>query len=99
MLKRRCWRCAVTVMRRHWRDDAACQGLPLEWFFPEKPNGEESYERGKRVCAKCTVREQCLALVEDFVATGDRYGLFGGLTPAERRFARRVEINRVLWRD
>ena len=86
-------------MRRWWTDEAACRGLPTEWFFPEKPNGEKGYERGKIVCASCTVRTECLALTKDFVATGDRYGLFGGLTPAERRLTRRVEINRVLWRD
>jgi len=84
-------------MRRHWRDQAACRGLPMEWFFPEKPNGDTSYDQGKRVCTTCPVTEQCLALAADFVATGDRYGLFGGKTPAERRFARRVTINNVLW--
>jgi WhiB family redox-sensing transcriptional regulator len=85
-------------MNLRWRDRAACVGLPLEWFFPDPPKGEVSYDNGKRVCANCPVTEQCLALADDFVATGDRYGLFGGKTPAERRLVRRVAVNVVLWR-
>lgn len=86
-------------MRRHWREQAACLGLPLEWFFPEHPTGEESYERGKEVCQSCQVREQCLDLAKDFVATGDRYGVFGGLTPGERRAMRRLDIRDVPWKQ
>ncbi len=80
-----------------WRDRAACIGLPMEWFFPEHPKGEASYDNGKRVCAGCPVTAECLLLAADYVATGDRYGLFGGKTPAERRLARRVKLNEVLW--
>jgi WhiB family redox-sensing transcriptional regulator len=82
-----------------WRDKAACHGLPPDWFFPPQPKGDSSYDEGKRVCATCSVTEQCLGLTTDFIATGDRYGLFGGMTPAERRFARRVQLNVVLWRE
>jgi hypothetical protein len=70
----------------------------MEWFFPAHPKGESSYDHGKRVCATCPVTAECFALTLDFVATGDRYGLFGGKTPAERRFARRVELNIELWK-
>ena len=75
----------------HWRNRAACQGLPSEWFFPER-GGEKSYEQGKEVCRMCTVRRPCLELANDFVSSGDRYGLFGGLTPQERKIQRCEDI-------
>lgn len=73
-----------------WEDRAACRGLPLDLFFPEGTGTqkESSYEKAKAVCATCTVRAQCLAVTEMFVPTGDRNGVFGGMTPAERRLAR-----------
>ena len=83
-------------MRKHdWYDHALCIGLPTEWFFPEQ-GGEASYNNGKRVCAGCPVKAQCLSLAADYVATGDRYGLFGGQSPAERRRSRRSEPVRLL---
>lgn len=61
----------------------------MELFFPFIPVGRVGiYDEGKAVCARCTVRPRCLALAEEFVPHGDRYGLFGGLTPTERRLAR-----------
>lgn len=71
-----------------WEDRAACRGEPLEVFFPEGTDRDSAYEQAKSICATCTVREPCLKLSEQFVPTGDRYGVFGGLTPRERRLAR-----------
>ncbi len=84
-------------MGTRWWRLAACVGQPLEWFFPDG-GGESAYEKGKTVCAGCTVRAECLALAEDFVGAGDRYGLFGGLTPSERRAQRRNEVKRLFIR-
>ena len=81
-----------------WRNQAACVGLPTKWFFPEG-GGEAAFIEGKKVCKDCPVKEPCLLLADDFVATGDRYGLFGGLTPGERRLRRKIEVNRFLWRE
>lgn len=84
--------------REEWRGRAACRGKPSHWFFPERSQGAQPYKRGKEICANCSVKEECLALAEEFLSTGDKYGLFGGLTPAERRVARRVVLNQVLWK-
>ena len=73
------------MVRKHWRDQAACHGLPMEWFFPEKPNGDTSYDQGKRVCATCPVTEQCLAHA---LKTGEAHGIWGGLNEVERRALR-----------
>jgi hypothetical protein len=41
----------------------------------------------KRICAACLGRTQCLSAHLDH-----RDGIFGGLTPAERRDRRRMEV-------
>ena len=66
----------------------------MDWFFPET-GGEKSFVKGKEVCRQCTVREPCLELSKDFISSGDRYGLFGGLSPHERKMARREDIQKV----
>lgn len=72
-----------------WREIAACKGMPISLFFPSIPIGMTGiYGQGKEVCNRCPVRPRCLQLSEEFIATGDRYGLFGGLTPTERRHKR-----------
>ncbi|GHI91313.1 WhiB family transcriptional regulator [Streptomyces olivaceus] len=63
-----------------WADRAACRGDNLELFFTESKTG---VELAKSICGTCPVREACLAetlQAED----GSRYGVYGGLTPAER---------------
>jgi WhiB family redox-sensing transcriptional regulator len=70
-----------------WRDDAICVGLPMEWFFPEKLN-EKRFDEALKVCAKCTVKLQCLRLVIGLDDVDDRWGVFGGTTPRQRRHIR-----------
>jgi WhiB family redox-sensing transcriptional regulator len=81
----------------YWRDRAACKDLPTEWFFPEI-GGEKYFARGKEVCRGCTVRTPCLELAKDFINSGDRYGLFGGLTPNDRKMIRRKSVTEVFIR-
>jgi WhiB family redox-sensing transcriptional regulator len=64
-----------------WRERAGCVGADPEVFFPV---GSRRRVRAQRICQGCTVREMCLA---DVMATEDpamRWGVLGGLTPAER---------------
>lgn len=63
-----------------WAGAAACRGIDVDEFFTESKLG---IAHVKRICGGCLVREQCLAealRAED----GSRYGIYGGLTPAER---------------
>jgi WhiB family redox-sensing transcriptional regulator len=62
-----------------WRDAALCQQADPEIFYP--PTAEDA-AAAKRVCRNCTVQQECaeFALTRD-----DRYGVWGGLTPRERR--------------
>lgn len=59
----------------------ACRGSGDDMFPPSETSGP--YLRAaKRRCVGCPVQPDCLAYA---LATGDRYGIWGGLTFAERR--------------
>lgn len=66
-----------------WFVDAACQGNSTAIFFPElglgRPQRREA--RAKRICARCSVRKQCLTYALD---NNIEDGIFGGLTYEER---------------
>ncbi len=62
-----------------WMDDAACADVDPDIFFAE--NGKK-YSDAKAVCDGCPVVQQCL---EFAVSNGVRVGVWGGLTPEERK--------------
>jgi len=62
-----------------WLEQVACRDEDPELFFP-LPSEDEA--PALAICARCTVREQCLALA---LAFGERYGVWGGLGEADRR--------------
>jgi WhiB family redox-sensing transcriptional regulator len=76
------------VKRDHWREDALCVGQPLEVFFASQTLAEDRWDKAKEICAKCTVKKQCLKLVINLPEDDDRWGVFGGLSPADRRVMR-----------
>lgn len=69
-----------------WQQRAACRGMSSSVFF--SPRGErgrarqEREERARRVCARCEVVEICGATA---VRQGEAFGVWGGLSRAERR--------------
>ena len=73
-----------------WRAQAACQLGDHELFFPpEEEQGEYFRLRvslAKRICASCPVRREC---ADYALAADERYGVWGGLAPAERDGLRR----------
>jgi len=62
-----------------WQLRAACRGVRVEMFFPPV---EQEADEAKAVCALCEVREPCL---EAALVAGETFGVWGGLTPQERR--------------
>jgi WhiB family redox-sensing transcriptional regulator len=73
-----------------WRVHALCQGLGADLFFPIGEIGAEAVaqvEAAKEVCDVCPVKEPCL---EYSLATNQEFGVWGGLTPDERRRVRRA---------
>jgi len=73
-----------------WRDRAACIGADGLVFFPnDRKFTENTWAAAREFCAGCTVREPCLASALSQDVTEDRWGMFGGMTPSERRAHRR----------
>lgn len=62
-----------------WQERAACRIVPVELFFPAL---DHEADEAKAVCRECTVQEPCL---ESALEAGERFGVWGGLTPQERR--------------
>ena len=69
-----------------WQDTAACRDAPPDLFFG--PEGEQQHQKpareaeAKTVCARCPVRTACLDYA---LASGIRFGVFGGTGEDERR--------------
>jgi WhiB family redox-sensing transcriptional regulator len=68
----------------HWSKDAACLTAPPDLFHPEGDAGLVVLltAEAKAWCARCEVRERCLA---EALARGEPHGIFGGLSEKERR--------------
>lgn len=70
----------------HWRKQAICRGIDPEVFFPTKRGtGEERWDAARMVCAICPVVDQCLSLALSVEEHDDRWGMYGGKSPMERR--------------
>ncbi|MFD9964851.1 WhiB family transcriptional regulator [Amycolatopsis sp. NPDC058986] len=65
----------------NWRRDAACGDMEPERFFPFESQAAE-IRAAKAVCARCPVKDFCL---DEALANGLDYGIWGGTTPRERR--------------
>jgi WhiB family redox-sensing transcriptional regulator len=62
-----------------WVEYTVCREVDPTVFFPEKG---ESAIPALRVCGRCPVRDEC---ADDALATGDVWGVRGGLTEQQRR--------------
>lgn len=66
---------------------AACAGMDTELFFPLQEKGSgETVEMVKKICSGCEVRQDCL---ESAIANDNDWGVWGGMTPRERRIYKR----------
>jgi len=74
-----------------WRLHAACRDDPAvrELFFPPQyGNDRPEVQAAKRICRHCPVKRDCLAYAleqERVLGEISRHGIFGELTPRERR--------------
>jgi WhiB family redox-sensing transcriptional regulator len=76
------------VLASKWRDRALCLGRDTNEFFPEKYEGPAA-KAAKAVCDACPARRQCLKEQLALPSPEDKHGIFGGMTPGERRKARK----------
>lgn len=66
-----------------WQNKANCRGVNPTLFYPERG---VSTSEAKAVCSGCEVKEECL---EFAVESGEKFGIWGGLSERERRVIRR----------
>jgi WhiB family transcriptional regulator, redox-sensing transcriptional regulator len=77
-----------------WRDSAAClnDGDPDAWFADVREKAR--IRHALATCGGCPVRTQCL----DFaIASGERYGIWGGLTEQDRQAGNAVPVPVAEW--
>lgn len=65
-----------------WVGRALCAQVAPELFFPKKG---ESTRDAKSICGQCEVRVECLDAALTRETTEYAYGIYGGLTGAERK--------------
>lgn len=70
-----------------WADRGACRTNDPDLFFPLAPSAEQE-ARAKAICAGCPVLVECR---DHAVRVGEPDGIWGGLTPQERRRVRLAE--------
>lgn len=77
-----------------WRESAACRGLNSDLFFPVGTTGPAlvQIERAKAICRTCPVVAQCLQAALEH---GEDDGIWGGMTPEERRRLRQLRRRRA----
>lgn len=75
-----------------WRDHAACRGSDVELFYAAEASGR-GYGQGARreqetaavtICHACPVISACRRFA---LTTGERFGIWGGMTEPERAYA------------
>ena len=63
-----------------WAEKANCQGLPPEWFYPERG---ESTAPAKAVCQSCVVAGPCLEWALSYPM--ESAGIYAGTSSRDRR--------------
>lgn len=66
-----------------WMADALCRQVGGDFWYSDKEEPEHlsRINIAKRVCEMCPVKDACLAHA---LATDERHGVWGGLTPRQR---------------
>lgn len=70
-----------------WSANLAEVAAVLDAFYEEEDEDVVAFARS--VCAGCPARRQCLDVA---MSTNEKYGMWGGLLPAERQRLRRTGI-------
>jgi WhiB family redox-sensing transcriptional regulator len=67
-----------------WREQAACQGMDTDLFYPTEESDLKPYIR--LICARCPVRVECL---NESMRVSEDYGVWGGYLPRTRQLMRK----------
>jgi WhiB family redox-sensing transcriptional regulator len=67
--------------------DAACRGRDPRVFFPGRSGAARLLlVEARAICSTCPVREPC---ADHAIASGEKFGVWGGLSEKQRRVERR----------
>ncbi len=69
-------------LNEQWRQLAACHDQPTALFYPDGVWDRPKAAEARAVCNACPVRPACL---EYALTHHEKYGMWGGLTPAQRQ--------------
>ena len=85
----------ISNQRLAWADSGSCTNADPDLFFPQ-PGADTSYARS--ICRGCPVRLHCLDYA---LESGQKHGIWGGMTESQRRRLRRRShpSNPVVTRD
>lgn len=90
-------------IREGWREQAACHGFKPNTFFPTPEDDPDLNAYPRSICARCPVRNDCLAYA---IVSNKTDGIWGGTTSSEREPLRRQGVRwnecrcgRLYWRD
>ena len=81
-----------------WREKGNCWGKTknskTDYWFPEDddPDKQNKIKIAKNLCNDCAVKIECL---EFALGNEEEYGIWGGMTPRERRA--HLRKNRIYW--
>jgi WhiB family redox-sensing transcriptional regulator len=75
-----------------WQVQGACRGEDSTLFYYDDnergDNKENKTATAKAICGTCKVKQECLAFA---LQINERYGIWGGTTPEERKSIKRRE--------
>lgn len=77
-------RALVSLVRGEWKEYGTCRQTDAELWFAD--TSHRIHARAASICHDCPVRRPCLAWA---LVVGEDFGVWGGLSPAERRPLRR----------
>lgn len=70
----------------HWTEQAACATYPVkdgdDPWYPRPGRIEQEARKAFETCSECPVRQICL---DKAIERRERDGIFGGMTPQERK--------------
>ena len=66
-------------MEEGWREQATCKSVGTHLFYAEGPALSSDSKEAKEVCRRCPVSTYCA-----IASVGERHGVWGGRTSAER---------------
>lgn len=69
-----------------WQQRSQCRSVSSDLFFPDSTDPTDPRtESAKALCRSCRVSTECL---RHALINREQFGIWGGLTEAERRYAR-----------